>query len=38
MAERYDNMLLPDQSSLAIHDVRDVTSKEAFATDCYYYY
>ncbi len=31
------DMLLPDQSSFAVHDMHDVTSKEALATDCYYW-
>ncbi len=30
-----DYMLLPDKSSIAVHDVRDVTGKEALTTDYY---
>ncbi len=33
-----DYTLLPDQSLFAVHDVRDVTGKEALATDFYYYW
>ncbi len=32
-----DHTLLPDQSLFAIHDVRDVTRKEALATNYYYW-
>ncbi len=31
-----DYTLLPDQSSMAVHNVRDVTSKEALTTDYYW--
>ncbi len=30
-----DCTLLPDQTSLAFHDMRDVTDKEALVTDYY---
>ncbi len=33
-----DYMLLPNQSSFAVHDVHDITNKEAPATDYYYYW
>ncbi len=31
-----DDTLLPDRSSFTVHDMRDVTGKEALATDYYY--
>ncbi len=30
-------MLLPDQSLFAVHDVRDITGKEALTTDNHYH-
>ncbi len=33
-----DYMLLPNQSLFAVHNMHDVTGKEALATDYYYYY
>ncbi len=32
-----DYTLLPDQSLFAVHDVCDITGKEALVTDYYYY-
>ncbi len=32
-----DYKLLPDRSSFAVHDMRDVTDKEALTTDYYYW-
>ncbi len=33
-----DYTLLPDQSLFAVHDVRDITGKEALTADYYYYW
>ncbi len=32
-----DYTLLHNQSLFVVHDTHEVTSKEALATDCYYY-
>ncbi len=32
-----DHMLLPDQSSFVVHDMRDVNGGEALSADYYYW-